>query len=267
MKGTVGFLGGGKMAEAILSGMLSGKLVEAEHIIVCERSTERLAELIEKYDIFGTTEAAVAQQASDLIIIAVKPQDVPGVLENLVFEKAQLVVSIAAGLTLAKLRTLIGKEARLVRVMPNLALAVGEGMCAYCDDGALQKDKKLVEALFGSLGAVSETPEDEFDAVTALSGSGPAFIAAVLGSLAAGAGQCGMDEEVAEAFALQTLLGTATYLMEKGVPLEQFIADVSSKGGTTEAGMEVLRGSDMDKVMKRVIAAAAKRSRELRRMK
>lgn len=258
------FLGGGKMAEAIFKGMLDSDLATQEDIIVCERNNERLMELVGNYNIIGHNKSE-SILGSRVIFLAVKPQDIAEAVEGCSFMEDHLLISIAAGLTIAKLREIVGNDVRIVRVMPNLPLAVTEGMCAYCgDEKMLKKDKLLVEKIFSELGAVCEMPEEEFDAVTALSGSGPAFFAWVLKTFAEAAAQAGMAEEVTVPFALQTMFGTAAYLMANETNPDDFIKAVCSKGGTTEAGMAALNVPEVKAALTQTILAAAKRSAELR---
>ncbi len=258
------FVGGGKMAEAIFSGIIAKRIVPEDRITVVEHCVEQQVVLSLNYPDLAVFSCLDPRNLvdHDVIILAVKPQDLRAAVEGMALTKRHLVISIAAGVSLATLRGYVGVGPRLIRVMPNLPLAVGEGMTAYCAD-SLIKDKKLVERIFSALGAVSETPEGEFDAVTGLSGSGPAFIAWVVKAFAGAAAKAGLAEEVAEAFALQTLLGTAMYLTERSSSLDDFIAAVSSKGGTTQAGIDALESSGCVADLQGAILAAAARSAEL----
>ncbi len=258
------FIGAGKMAEAILAGMLREKVAAPEAVLLCDRVESRLQELQAKYQVAATADPRMAAAASRVIILAVKPQDLDPLLGSLsaTLTPDHLLISIAAGKTLHTLRCHAGPDPRLVRVMPNLPVAVGEGMTAYTPGcTATEEDCDLVEAIFGSSGAVSEIPETEFDAVTALSGSGPAFFAWVLQTFAQAAESAGLPPGVSEAFALQTMLGAATYLTETEQPPADFINAVCSPGGTTEAGMRTIEPAAEG--LRAAIAAAAARSREL----
>ena len=159
---------------------------------------------------------------------------------------------------------MFGAKVRLVRVMPNLALRAKEGMCAICPaKNATKADVKLVASILGAAGQTAILKEKDFDAVTALSGSGPAFFAYMEEAMAEGGVKLGLKPEVARQLAEQTMLGTAAYLRQSGADLGAFIDGVATKGGTTAAGMDVMRASDFKKVVAATLEAAARRSAEL----
>ncbi|MDD2600007.1 MAG: pyrroline-5-carboxylate reductase [Kiritimatiellae bacterium] len=261
-----GFLGSGQMAEAILSGMLQSELASPDEVIACDTSARRLEHMRSAYAVATTACATEMVPSCDVIILAVKPQvieEVLGAVRDL-FTEEQLVVSIAAGKKLEFLRQQCGTQPRLCRVMPNLALMVREGMTAFCmEDDALNEDRELIAQIFGSSGAVLELDEQHFDAVTALSGSGPAFVAYLLGALVDGAIKLGLPHEAARLLAEQTVIGTGIALQESGDNVGDFIGAVCSPQGTTEAGMKVLWNSDVHESLEKTLAAAARRSREL----
>ncbi|MFO7937980.1 MAG: pyrroline-5-carboxylate reductase [Kiritimatiellia bacterium] len=262
----IGFLGSGKMAEAILSGVLQSELAAADDITACDKSEERLALMRNQFGVKATADAAEMIKKSEVVIIAVKPQDTELLLSSLtsLFTHDHLIISIAAGKKLEFLRRVCGSDSRLVRVMPNLALMAQEGMSVFCmADGCTEEDRDITAQIFGSAGAVLELPENCFDAVTALSGSGPAFIAYFLKGLIDGAVRLGLEESAARLLAEQTMIGTAVYLQESGRDIKAFIEAVCSPGGTTEAGMNVLSASDAFSVLEKTLAAAAARSRGL----
>ncbi len=261
----IGFIGGGKMAEAIAASLLDAHMVEAGDVIVSDISVERRDVLAAQYGIAVTDSNLTVVSESDTVVLAVKPQDLDAVLEGVASGMAdKLAVSIAAGKPLSYFEALL-PGARVVRVMPNLACQVGEGMSAYCGgSSATAADLELVAGILGCAGQTLELPESLFDVVTALSGSGPAFFAYALKSLADGAVREGMEPDAALMLAEQTMLGTAKVLMEKGVEPSDFMAQVASKGGTTAAGLAVLEDSSVATVLESTIKAAADRSRELR---
>jgi len=254
------------MAEAIIGGILSSELVDAQDIIACDKSEERRALIGEQYNLQTTENAAEMAGACNVIVLAVKPQDMEELLTELrpCFKSEHLLISIAAGRKLEFLRRICGAEPRLARVMPNLALMAGEGMSVFClDEKADEKDREITASIFGSAGAVLEMDESHFDAVTAVSGSGPAFVAFLLQAFVDGALQLGLGADEARLLAEQTMIGTAVYLQESGRDINEFINAVCSPKGTTEAGMRVLSASDVDQTLARTLDAAASRSREL----
>ena len=196
----IGFLGAGKMAEALLSSMVQDELCEPWEIVVCDISEERRNWMAEQYEVAVTDDAAEVVEDCDMLVVAVKPQDINVLLTGIKdqLDEEHLVISIAAGKTLAALQGVIGTKPRLVRVMPNLALSVGEGMSVFCAaENVTPDDKEAVMQLLGMAGAVLELPEQHFDAVTALSGSGPAFVAYVLQAMIKAAVALDLPEEEA----------------------------------------------------------------------
>jgi len=264
MKMKYGFLGAGQMGEALFAGMLrQGKACPAD-VHIAEVNHARAEAMREKYGVTVADACAVVASA-DLVVLATKPQDMEALLKALPSDgvRGKLFVSIAAGKSLATLEALL-PEARVVRVMPNLPMRVGEGMSCFCrGTGVTEADVEAVQMLLGCSGRVREMPETQFDAVTALSGSGPAFVAVIAQAFVDGAVAQGMSAEDARALTLQTLRGTATVLAEGGVPLKEFVEQVTSKGGTTAAGRGVLEGSGMAEIIAQTLKAAADRSREL----
>ena len=246
------------MAEGILSAILTNGHRE---IAVCEKVPERAAFLAEKYGVRIVDGIGALAQECDFIFLAVRPQDVEAVAAEAgaVFTAGHTLVSIVAGKTLAKLRTAFGDAVRIVRVMPNLALRVGEGMCAVCgDEGA-----DAVVDILSAAGSAVKLAEKDFDAVTALSGSGPAYFAYMARAMAEAGVRLGLAPEAALLLSEQTMLGTAKFLRTTGADLDEFIAGVCTKGGTTAAGMEKLAPSDFREVVFETLNAAANRSREL----
>ena len=257
------------MAEAILSSMVQGGLCNAWDILACDKAEERRTWMSKQYGVVATDDVAETVKACKVLIIAVKPQDFDALLDsvkNLLTEK-HLVISIAAGKTLSALKKAAGAKPRFVRVMPNLALMVREGMSVYCPaKNAKAADKKLVAQIFGGAGAVLELSEKHFDAVTALSGSGPAFFTYVMQAMIEGGIALGLPKDAARLLAEQTMVGTGIYLQDTGCDIAGFIKAVSSAKGTTAAGMAVLEKSAVKTALAKTLAAAAKRSAELSRV-
>ncbi len=261
----IGFVGGGKMAEAIAASLLDAGMVEPGDVLVSDVSVERRELLASQYDIGVTDSNADVVTACDTVVLAVKPQHLDDVLAGITgVAAAKLFISIAAGKPLAYFESLL-PGGRIVRVMPNLACQVGEGMSAYCGGASVSReDLKLVADICGCAGLALELPEELFDVVTALSGSGPAFFAYALNAMVDGAVREGMALDDALVLAEQTMLGTAKVLREKKTHPTEFMAQVASKGGTTAAGLAVLEQSSVAAELQATIKAAADRSRELR---
>lgn len=266
MKTTLGFFGAGKMAEGILSAIALRKGFNPKHVLMAEKVPARAAELEARYGVRTTPDAQEVAKTAPTIFLSVRPQDLDALATDVKpFLTAEtLVVSIVAGKSLATLKKALGKDVRLVRVMPNLALRAKEGMCAVCGGrNATEEDIARVRSILDGAGQTVVLPERNFDAVTALSGSGPAFFAFMEQAMAEGGRKLGLPRDAARRLAEQTMLGTAAFLRQSGVDLDAFISGVATPGGTTAAGMDVLRVSDFADVVAQTLKAAAARSKEL----
>ena len=257
----IGFIGAGKMAEGILHA-----IADKSAVIMAESNPERAKEMSGKHGVKVVPDAKEVVKASGIIFLSVRPQDVDAVAADLkgMLKSSQTLVSIVAGKKLASLRKAFGAGAGLVRVMPNLALRANAGMCAICASPKADKAAlAAVEKILGAAGATVMLKEKDFDAVTALSGSGPAYFAYMASAMAEGGKKLGLKADVAKLLALQTMYGTAKFLLESQMPLDPFIAGVATKGGTTAAGMEVLSPSRFKEIVAETLAKAAGRSKEL----
>ena len=260
-----GFLGGGKMAEALMRGLLEKGGRAPDALGVSDVNPARLAELQASYGVkVFETNLALASE-SDSVILAVKPQELGVVLTEIASGvSGKTVISIAAGRTLSFLEAGL-PEARIVRAMPNLACQAGEGMTALCGGQmAGEEDLAKARAVFSCSGAVVMCAESQFDWVTAVSGSGPAFWTQLCAYEVEAAVASGMDDATARLLVLQTMLGTAKVLLDGGLAFDGFMEAVASKGGTTAAGLAVLRESRAREILGSVLEAAAQRSRALR---
>ena len=263
----IGFIGGGKMGEAIMADLVRSELVGAHDVGVCELDAERRAALQSRYGVSVFADALPLLRFAQIVFLAVKPQDLDGVLNGLAsgVTPDHLLISIAAGKRLEQIEKALPDSARVVRVMPNLATLVSEGMSVFCVGRSVAaQDRDTVSKLLACFGRVLELDEQYFDAVTALSGSGPAFFAHFAQLMIEGGTGLGLERQDAELLAGQTMLGTAR-LLATGVydgPAD-LIAAVSSKGGTTVAGMQVFDRTPIKDTVAAALGAAASRSREL----
>ena len=268
----IAFIGGGKMGEAIFAGLLSSQEGPAAALTVHSFAIANPGlprrEYLQKT--YGVTCVANASEldAADVVFIAVKPQVLPGILEGLrasrLFAGNPLFVSIAAGITTKTLMNLLPAGARVVRTMPNTPLLIGRGMTAVVgDSGAAGEDVELVRQLFACLGSAAVVPEVDMDAVCAVSGSGPAYVAAMVEALRDGGVAEGLSSELAEQLALQTVLGTACLIAETGQAPEDVRKAVCSPGGTTLAALDAMYAAGFTSVFAKGVSAAKKRSIEL----
>lgn len=258
----IGFVGAGHMGGAMLRGLAAAPFRPA--LRVFDADPARTAALAAETGAEAAASPAALAAGCDAVVLAVRPGDLPGVLAALGTAEP-LFLSIAAGRRVAWLEARLPADARVVRAMPNLGVSVGLGMTAFAGGSrATDADLALAERILSSFGRAVRLPEENLDAVTALSGSGPAFFAQFLRAMARGGAALGLDPAAADALALQTMLGTATVLAKPGAPdADSFIAAVATPGGTTAAGKAVLDASDLDAVAAATLAAAARRASEL----
>lgn len=257
----LGFIGCGKMGCALIGSILKNT---DYNIIGSDRSAECLKTVKNQFKIKTTMDNKELAKKSSIIFLSVKPQDMKSVLAEIKSEiKNQLIVSIAAGIPLKKITALLDYN-KVIRVMPNTSCLVGAMAAGY----SLGKDVTKAEAetikqILNSAGIAFEVEEKHLDAITALSGSGPAFFAAFIKSFADAAAKDGLPKEIAVKLACQTALGTGKLLLEKNMPPEELIAMVSSPNGTTVAGLHVLEKNKLAKLLAETYQAAVQRSREL----
>jgi len=263
---TVAFIGAGNMGEALIRGLLGAKMVPPSRIIAADVRAERREFFMSSFGVQAVDDNVEAVKAADIVLLAVKPQQMSELLAGLkpVMSGAKLMISIAAGVTTARIEQELGGQARVVRVMPNTPALVGAGAAALAK-GAYATNNDLVsaESILGAVGIVVRVEEKLMDAVTALSGSGPAYIFYVTEALIRAGVAAGLDEALAKKLAIQTVFGAAKLLVESGEEPESLRRKVTSPGGTTEAALKVLGEGRLVELFTEAISAAQKRSREL----
>jgi pyrroline-5-carboxylate reductase len=263
---TLGFIGGGQMAEALIKGLLSRGLLRSNQINVFDLSEHRRDHLKKSFGINITKGNQEAVRASDIIIMAVKPQSMSIVLEDVrqVVTGDHIIVSIAAGITIAYLEKRLAEGTRVVRVMPNTPSLVQAGAAALCRGTvASSDDLDQVRKLLEAVGKTVIVPEALMDAVTGLSGSGPAYIFAVIEGLIDAGVREGLARDVAQDLVIQTVLGAAVMCQNTGKHPAELTAMVASPGGTTIAGLHVLERAALRGILMDAVKAATERSREL----
>jgi len=262
----IGFIGAGKMAAGLAASLLNAGFRTGDQLSAADPSTDAARAWAEATGVpIADGNADVAREA-DVLVLAVKPQVIEEVLGELSAEVQQrhLVVSIAAGVTTARLESLLPPGTRVVRVMPNVLCLVGAAASCYCGgQHATDVDVASVGELLGAVGRAAEVPERLMDAVTGLSGSGPAFVAVVIDALADGGVRAGLPRDVALELAAQTVLGTAKLVLETGRHPAEVKDMVTSPGGTTIAGLAALEEAGLRSSLIQAVDAAARRSREL----
>jgi pyrroline-5-carboxylate reductase len=261
----IGFLGFGNMGQAIGNGLLDSGEISHKQLVLYDLCADNIS-------VYGDKGAILAQslpelvQVSDVLLLATKPQDMEAALGALEPDNVGdiLYISIAAGLSISLFEKNLGASARIVRVMPNTPAMVGAGAAAYAlNDACTASDEALVSTIFGSVGLGLRVLESSFDAVTALSGSGPAYYFYFVECFMKAGVELGLSEEQATELAVQTLYGAGKMLKETKESAATLRENVTSKGGTTFAALESFRGDHLEKIVFNAMKAASERSREL----
>jgi pyrroline-5-carboxylate reductase len=266
----IAFIGAGNMGEAIISGLIVSGSSKPENIICTDVRESRLDEIKSEYGVRVTVNNIEAVEASDIIVYAVKPQIIATVLEETAdkLDMSKLVISIAAGVPMPAIESCLNKDLRLIRVMPNIAAAVKEAASAIAAGGhATDEDVDLAMEIFNSIGKSVFLKENYLmDAVTGLSGSGPAYIFLIVDALADAGVKMGLSREDALFLSTQTVLGAAKLLMETREHPGQLKDKVTSPGGTAIAGLAMLEEGGLRTTLIRAVEAATHRSKELGEM-
>jgi pyrroline-5-carboxylate reductase len=260
------FIGAGNMAEALIKGLIAQNVIAAKNITATDVRADRLAEMAQRFGIATSQDNCEAVAMADAIVLAVKPQQMADVLAGLKpkLPKTALVISIAAGKTSAMFESALGEGTRVVRVMPNTPALVGAGAAAIARGRwATDDDLALTEELLGAVGIVVRTEELMMDAVTALSGSGPAYVFYLAEAMLEAAQRMGMDAAVAKQLAVATIGGAARLMAESSEPPSVLRERVTSKGGTTAAALSVMNDRNVFNAVVDALLAASARSREL----
>lgn len=262
----IGFLGGGNMAEALVRGLVANGRQPAS-LMVSEPDAAKRRQMAKRYRVGTTADNDELVAESRVVVIAVKPQVLPAVLSALAPSprRPELFVSIAAGVPSARIESLLGSGARVVRAMPNTPCLVGKAASVLCAGAhATASDLRTAKAIFAAVGDAHVVADEELmHLVTALSGSGPAYVYRFVEAMVAAAEQASMDPELARRLAYQTVAGAAEMLIATGQEPAELRRAVSSPGGTTLAGLEAMDAHGFADAVAAALAAAAARSREL----
>ncbi|ACO04049.1 MAG TPA: pyrroline-5-carboxylate reductase [Persephonella sp.] len=262
----IGIIGCGNMGEALIKGFIEKGGVRSTDIIVSDIDPERVKQIVNRYNVAGTESNRKVVDLSQLIILAVKPKDIENTLEPLkdLFDEGKIVVSVLAGVKIERIKNILGKDIPVVRVMPNTPAVIGEGAVGISFDPVIDQEKrKEIKDLFSSVGLAIVVEESLMDAVTGLSGSGPAYVFTFIDALAQGGVKCGLSYREALDLAVQTVLGSAMLIKETGEHPSVLRDRVTSPGGTTIYGLhELEKGSLRDTVIN-AVESATKRSKEL----
>lgn len=266
---SVGFLGTGNMGEALIHGLLHGHVCRPDQIIGSDARPERLKFIRETYGIKGTSHNVEAVKQSDVLILSVKPQIMKQVVQEVAkhLELSKLIISIAAGVALETIESIAGKDLKLIRVMPNICVSVREGVSAIAAGRHAEKEDLLMaKAIFDSVGRSLFIEEYLLDAVTGLSGSGPAYIFLIIDALADAGVKVGLSRNDALVMASQTVLGAAKMLIETGEHPGKLKDMVTSPGGTAIAGLHTLEQGGVRTTLINAVEVATQRAKVLGEM-
>jgi pyrroline-5-carboxylate reductase len=262
----IAIIGAGKIGESLLAGLVASRWRTAEELVATVRQPARAADLAERHGVAVTTSNAEAVAGAGLVVIAVKQQDMAALLAEIgpLLTSQQTVLSVAAAVSTAKIEAHLGGDVPVVRAMPNTPATVQEGMAGICA-GAHADDTHLAlaEDVLGHLGAVVRVPEYAMDAVTAVSGSGPAYFALVAESMIEAGILLGLSREVSTQLVVQTMFGTAKLLRDEKIHPVELRENVTSPGGTTIRAIRELERAGVRAAFLNAIQAGMERSREL----
>lgn len=261
----IGFIGAGNMGGALVRGLLQAHVVLPEHIYISERSAERTRALVEEWKVQSQSTINLIQSC-DVVVLAIKPQDIPQLLAEVGrhFHQEQIIISIAAGLRTDFIQQHTPPQVPVVRVMPNLPVVVSTGASAYCLGSHASWPHGVVASLiFSAVGSVVEVSEDQMDTVTALSGTGPAYVFLLAELLAEAGTREGLPREIAGYLANQTIIGGARMIDQSDHSPAVLRAQVTSRGGTTAAAMACFEDNGLAELFYQGVHAARVRSQEL----
>ncbi len=269
MTGKLVFLGAGNMAEALVSGLMACHRWSRDQVTVTDIAAERRTRFVEKFGVHASADNAEAVAKATVVVLAVKPQMLNDVLAGVraTLPADALVISIAAGITTAKIENALGGRVRVVRAMPNTPALVGCGVAAICGGrNTKPADLDVAESLLSATGEVVRVEETAMDAVTAVSGSGPAYVFYLMEAMLEAARQMGLAGDVARKLVYTTVKGSAELILQHGLPPEELRARVTSKGGTTAAAIAVKERREVKGAIIEAMLAAQARAGELSRM-
>lgn len=261
------FIGAGSMAEAIISGIIENKLLEAKDIWVTNKANkEKLAAIKQQYGVTISYDLESLFAEADAVVLAMKPKDSMSAIKQIqrFLTDKMLLISVLAGVSINTIEELSGRQLAVVRAMPNTSAAVGKSATGIAVNSCVTTDQlEEIKQLFETIGLSAFVAEEQLDAVTGLSGSGPAYIYYLVEAMEKGAVEIGLGRETANELIIQTLMGAAEMLKVSPKTPQQLRKEVTSPGGTTEAGIKVLEENEVKQAVIDCIKAAAAQSKEM----
>lgn len=266
----IGVIGAGNMGEALIKGLLNSQLVRSYEIIASGRRSSRLHKLERSYGIHTTKDNKSILKSTDTIIVAVKPQNIDKLASEIkrYITSNHLIISIAAGIDIKRLQDSFGKQAKYIRAMPNLPAVVDQGISAiYCQPKMPERYRRFAHQILQAVGETTDIHNEKLmDVVTGLSGTGPAYIFAMMEAMISAGKRLGLSQKLSEELTRQTVLGSALLSAENKTPPQELRKKVTSKKGTTWAAMKVFKREKFWNLVGKSIDAATKRSKELRKI-
>ncbi len=262
------FIGAGSMAEAIISGAVMSKVLNPLETYVTNRmNTERLSELTARYHVQVSYDTEALIQNCDVILLAVKPKDCYDILLKIkpFVQKSQLILSVLAGISISFINETLNKDVSIIRAMPNTSATLRQSATALSfNEKVSNEQRQWAFSLFNSIGTCVEVEENQLDLITALSGSGPAYVYYISEILEEAAIKLGLDSTIANSLITQTIIGAGGMLKESGLKAGTLRKNVTSEGGTTEAGIQALQEHNIKEAFNHCIEKATERAEQLR---
>ncbi|MDQ0231880.1 pyrroline-5-carboxylate reductase [Metabacillus malikii] len=265
----IGFIGAGSMAEAMIAGLIKGGVYTPEQIIVANRSNkERLTELATTYGIETTQDKQNLAKRATIIVLAMKPKDVKAGIDGIEDSLTnQLIVSVLAGISMRTISSILGKEMAIIRAMPNTSATIAKSATAIAASAQVTTEQlEQCLSLFQAIGLCKVVEEHQLDAVTGVSGSGPAYVYLLVEAMEKAAIEVGLSPQIARELIVQTLLGSAEMIANSGKHPETLRKEVTSPNGTTEAGVTTLQDKGFEEAVIACVKSATRRSIELKEM-
>jgi pyrroline-5-carboxylate reductase len=261
------FIGAGSMAEAMISGIIESKLLSGDQIWVTNRSNqEKLDKLNKKYGVNGTYDLKQLLEDADAVILAMKPKEVATGISQIrsYLTESTMLISVLAGVSIENIELLSEKKLPVVRAMPNTSATIGKSATGLAINSHVSPgQKEMVQTIFETVGLTAFVEETQIDAITGLSGSGPAYIYYLIEAMEKGADEIGLEKKMAKELIIQTLLGAAEMVAKSTKPAQQLRKEVTSPGGTTEAGLRVLESFDVQTAFINCMKEATAQSKRL----
>lgn len=263
----IGFIGAGKMASAIIKGLISTEFTQPQNLIASQAESESIEEKSKTLGIKVTSSNLEVINTSDIIFIATKPNQVEGVINEIKqsVTPEKLIVSIAAGVTTKKLESILPDRTRVIRVMPNTPALVGEGMSGMVGGSTTtSEDLNYIKQLLSTIGkCIIVEKEEQIDIVTAISGSGPAFFYKVINEIARAGEKLGLDYEKSLLLSIQTAIGSAKMALNREISMEELISNVATKGGCTRVGVDCMNDNNTEQIFFEVIKSTTEKANAL----